>query len=77
MSTLTAALNTMRWKLFFLSLLLPLSLTVAIYYYKVDALVWHLWKTHVIQNIYEGPSLYLDNYRVILEAKEIEGISDD
>jgi uncharacterized protein YjiK len=77
MRTLTATLKTMRWKIFILLLLLPLSLLAGIYYYKVDALLWHLWKTNVMQNIYDGTSLKLDSYQVAIEAKEITGIGDD
>jgi uncharacterized protein YjiK len=77
MGTLTATLITMRWKILILSLLFPLTLMAGIYHYKVDALLWHLWKTHVIQHIYDGASLDLDNYQAVIQAKEISGISND
>lgn len=67
----------MRWKRFALLFLLPLSLFAAIYFYKVDALAWHLLKSHVLHKIHEGPSLNLDQYRVEIEARPISGIDND
>lgn len=77
MRTLTATLNTRHWKIFIFLFLLPLSLFAGVYAYKVDVLLWHLWKTSVIQKFYEGASLNLDEYHVEIEAKEIPGINND
>lgn len=77
MRIITSRLNNMRWKAFVLLFLLPLSLFAAIYTYKVDALAWHLLKSHVLHRIYEGSSLNLDQYHVEIEARPISGIDDD
>lgn len=77
MSSITAKLDSMRWKRFALLFLLPLSLFSVIYFYKVDALAWHLLKSHVLHKTHEGLSLNLDQYRVEIEARPISGIDDD
>ncbi|PKO24785.1 MAG: hypothetical protein CVU35_07540 [Betaproteobacteria bacterium HGW-Betaproteobacteria-8] len=77
MSSITAKLDSMRWKRFALLFLLPLSLFSVIYFHKVDALAWHLLKSHVLHKTHEGLSLNLDQYRVEIEARPISGIDDD
>jgi len=77
MNTIITSLKSTRSILVVVVTLLLLSILIAIYTYKLDALVLHLWKTHVIQKIYEESSLKLDSYRVSIEAKTITGIDDD
>lgn len=77
MKSLTAKINTLHWKLLSLVVFLSLSLIAAIYIYKVDALLLHLWKTHVVQKMYNKASLNLDNYLVEIEGKKIIDIDDD
>lgn len=77
MSSLTARINFRRWKFFSIALLLFVSLIAVIYIYKVDALLWHLWKSQVMEKMYDEASLNLDDYQVEIEGKEINGIDDD
>jgi uncharacterized protein YjiK len=77
MNTIMTSLKSTRSILVAVVTLLLLSILIAIYTYKLDALVLHLWKTHVIQKIYEESSLKLDSYQVSIEAKTITGIDDD
>lgn len=77
MNTIMTSLKSTRSILVSVFTLLLLSAFIAIYSYKLDALALHLWKTHVIQKIYEESSLKLDDYQVSIEAKPIFGIEDD
>jgi uncharacterized protein YjiK len=76
MRALAISLNTIRWKMGAIVFLLLLSAFTAARLYKVDALLWHLLKTNVIQPLYHS-SLNLNEYRVEIEAKPIHGVDDD
>lgn len=78
MNSFTAKINTMHWKLISTVLVLSaLSLISVVYFYKVDALLSHLWKTQVMQKVYDKASLNLDDYQVEIEGKKIIGVNDD
>lgn len=77
MNTISTSLKTMRYKLAMTLSLLLLASLIAIYHYKLDALLLHVWKSHIMPSIYQTSSLGLDNYRVSIEGKPILGIDDD
>ena len=66
----------MRWKLLG-SVLILSALLAGIHHYRLDALLWHVWKTQVARHILPDTSLNLNDYRASIEAKAIDGIEDD
>ncbi|CAG1003870.1 putative protein YjiK [Methylophilaceae bacterium] len=77
MTVLIEKISLHRWQWFAVPLLLIIAALIGIYHYKVDALLWHLLQTRVMQGNSLQSSLNLDNYRVKIEAKPITGIEDD
>jgi len=66
----------MRWK--FLAFILIFAVIISsIHFYRLDALIWHVWKTQVTSRILPDSALNLNRYRTTIEAKVIDGIKDD
>jgi uncharacterized protein YjiK len=77
MNTMMTSLKSTRSMLMSVFTLLLLLVLIAIYAYRLDALVLHLWETHVMQKIYTESSLKLDGYQIRIEAGTATGIDDD
>ncbi|ROH87043.1 hypothetical protein ED236_04970 [Pseudomethylobacillus aquaticus] len=59
----------------FLIISLVLALPAAVYYWRLEALLWYGWHTYTAEA--PADALQLQHYQVVIEGARIEGLADD